>query len=402
MIFVESEICELKREVTADIIKEVVAFANSKGGTIFIGVEDQGDVAGVDDFQRGIEKLSSMIIDKIKPSVLSYCQIRSRIIENYDITYETTRSLEQALTFKYAADEFTSRGLAFSDSQMTTLGLVNEVGLYTNLALLLSDQCPHVIKAAVFMGDDKTEFKTRQEFGGSLLKQLNDVYRFIQIQNNVHSTYEGLRRVDQYDYNDMAIREALINAIVHRDYGVSGSVFVNMYLNHVEFVSLGSLPLGIELADIMEGVSKARNEKLAGVFYRLELIEAYGTGIMKIMNAYKDTGYRPEFVATPNAFIVRLPKMIKEAGLFHENEAVYAPGIKGEKSNPLNRLDSEAVKGHIIKSMQEMGMITRKTVQENYGFSQTKSGALLRELEDAGRVRKCGNGRTVFYVLNCK
>ena len=77
---------------------------------------------------------------------------------------------------------------------------------------------------------------------------------------------------------EIAVRESMLNAIVHRDYGFSGSIIVNIYDDHIEFVSLGGLVTGLWIEDLFVGVSQPRNEKLANVFYRLKHIEAYGTG----------------------------------------------------------------------------------------------------------------------------
>ncbi len=163
--------------------------------------------------------------------------------------------------------------------------LIDQDNLYTNLGLLLSDQCVHTIKAAVFQGKDQTIFKDRREFSGSLKKQMNEVYDFIDFRNQTRATIEKLRRIDVRDYPEIAVRESLLNLLVHRDYSFSASAFIRIYEDRIEFVSIGGLMPGIELEDIMEGISVCRNQDLANVFYRLHLIEAYGTGMEKIMTA---------------------------------------------------------------------------------------------------------------------
>ena len=112
-----------------------------------------------------------------------------KYVEMYGTKYENIRSLNQELTFSYAKEEFKKRGLSFEEVQQRSLGIIGEDNLYTNLGLLLSDQCQHIIKVAVFEGIDKEIFKTRKEFGGSVLKQLSDAYEFINLNNNVNSSY---------------------------------------------------------------------------------------------------------------------------------------------------------------------------------------------------------------------
>ena len=107
----------------------------------------------------------------------------------------------------------------------------------------------------------------------------------------------------------MAVREALLNSLVHRDYSFRASTLVSIYMDRIEFVTLGSLLPGLELDDLMMGVSVCRNPHLANVFYRLQLIEAYGTGMKKIMGAYVGAPAQPQITTTSNAFRIILPNM---------------------------------------------------------------------------------------------
>ncbi|HBG02472.1 MAG TPA: hypothetical protein DDW87_13040, partial [Firmicutes bacterium] len=115
--------------------------------------------------------------------------IRQMIIETDGDSYERMRSLNQELSFEAAAREFRARNVAFDINHFKTLHLVNENGVFSNLALLLSDQCIHTIKAAVFEGRDKSVFKDRREFVGSLFTQLNDAFAYISQYNRVRAEY---------------------------------------------------------------------------------------------------------------------------------------------------------------------------------------------------------------------
>lgn len=124
---------------------------------------------------------------------------------------------------------------------MKTLGIINQDGIYTNLALLLSDQCVHTIKTAVFEGKNQNIFKDRKEFTGSLFAQMEAVYDYIDFRNQTHSTFEKLYRIDNRDYPEVAVREALLNCLVHRDYGYSSSILISMYEDRLEFTSIGGI-----------------------------------------------------------------------------------------------------------------------------------------------------------------
>ena len=224
-------------------------------------------------------------------------------------SYEKCRSLNQNLTFDYTEKIFENADLSFGLSQKKTLGLIGEDDLYTNLALLLSDQCNHTLKVAVFEGIEKNIFKDRKEFKGSLLKQVTETFEFINLINKTEATFAGLTRKDERDYPLEAIREALLNAVVHREYSFSGSTLVNIYEDRIEFISLGGIISGLSLDSIMLGVSQSRNEKLANVFYRLHLIEAYGTGIKKIFTNYEKYNMKPIIRAEIGAFQVVLPNI---------------------------------------------------------------------------------------------
>ena len=109
------------------------------------------------------------------------------------------RSLNQDLTFNAVKKAFEQRNVDFGVQQMRTLKIIDSDGLYSNLAMLLSDQCTHTIKVAVFQGTDQIVFRDRKEFAGSLMQQMNDVYTFIDFRNQTHAAIEGLLRIDTRD-----------------------------------------------------------------------------------------------------------------------------------------------------------------------------------------------------------
>ena len=149
-------------------------------------------------------------------------------------SFEEKRSLNQELTFEAAKKEFAIKDIAFEESQMRTLKLISKDMLYTNLALLLSDQCTHTIKVAAFTGVNQNEFRDRKEFGGSIFKQMTDVYDYIDFRNQTCARFDKLRRIDTRDYPEVAIREALFNSLVHRDYSFSASTLISIYSNRIE------------------------------------------------------------------------------------------------------------------------------------------------------------------------
>jgi len=440
MRFRETETVELKSIVMDDIKKEIIAFANCDGGTVYVGVADDGKVLGVENADECALQISNMVRDAVKPDVTMFIHyetlecdgkavvavniqrgtnrpyylakkglrpegvyvrqgyssvpatdtaIRQMIKETDGDSFENMRSINQALTFEATKKEFEKRNVVFGQPQMQTLKIVSADGIYTNLGLLLSEQCLHTIKAAVFEGINQNVFKDRREFSGSLMQQLNDVYDYIDFHNQTHATFRKLLRIDIRDYPEVAVREALLNTLVHRDYSFRASTLISIYDDRIEFVSIGGLLPGLELDDLMMGVSVCRNPHLANVFYRLQLIEAYGTGMKKIMGAYANALVQPKIKTTNNAFKIILPNVnfTPKAAEVHKDF---------EKAANL-ALDSNEEK--VLQFLREHLMITRKETQTLLEVSQSTAGRILKAMVDSGRIKQIGGSRTTRYEL---
>jgi ATP-dependent DNA helicase RecG len=215
----------------------------------------------------------------------------------------------------------------------------------------------------------------------SYLLALNDVYSFLDMYNHTHAEVKGLYRHDRRDYPEDALREALLNALVHRDYAFSSSTIISIFDDRIEFVSIGGLPKGVSLDDIMLGISVPRNEKLANIFYRLHLIEAYGTGIPKIMRSYADCKRKPELQATDNAFKITLPNRN-----MNNHKAV---------GNNISFTENEE---KVIALLNKKSEIVRKDVEAALSISQAMAVRILRGLLDKGAIRAVGGGKKTRYV----
>ena len=202
------------------------------------------------------------------------------------------------------------------------------------------------------------------------------------------ATFSGLDRTDRRDYPEDALRESLLNSIVHRDYSFSRSNLVNVYENRIEFVSLGDLVSGLELEFIFLGVSQSRNPNLAAVFYRMRLIKSYGTGIGKIERAYKTCPSQPEFETAKGVFRVTLPNRNKQP------ETNVQVSDKADKDISLTEQ-----KLLILQYARENGSVTRKEVEDLISARTTKAFRLLKELCKAGKLEQKGSGRLSTYVI---
>lgn len=446
MLFRESETVELKEVVVDDIKKEIIAFANCDGGKLYIGVRDDGTVIGLDNADSVSLQISNMVRDAIKPDITMFLHyetivengknivavdiqrgtdrpyylakkgmrpegvyvrqgyssvpatdtaIRRMIKETDGDRFEAMRCLNQDLTFEATKKEFELRKTDFGSQQMRTLKLIDQDGLYSNLALLLSDQCVHTIKVAVFQGTDQTIFKDRREFTGSLMQQMNEVYDFIDFRNQTRATIEKLYRVDVRDYPEVAVREALLNLLVHRDYSFSASAFISIYEDRIEFVSIGGLMPGIDLEDVMVGISVCRNQDLANVFYRLHLIEAYGTGMGKIMKAYESMQVKPVIETTKNAFKIILPNI--NAKYETENATVKTKSGTPVTVHTEKKLSDEEEK--ILEYARKHGAITRNDVIGLLEVSASTAARVIRKMVKTNLLEQKGKARNTHYTI---
>jgi len=421
---------EFKKIFIKDIVKTVIAFANTGGGKIYIGIDDSGQVVGLDNPDNDLLKLTNAVRDSISPDITAFTtsefEVRQgkkiivytvqkgtscpyylsskglrpegvyirqgassvpasqsaivRMIKETDgDSYEELRSLNQDLTFNTLIAEFNTKGLQLAEPQKRTLGIVGEDGLYTNLAFLLSDQCNHSIKAAVFEGTSKNLFLDRYEFDGSLIKQMRDILSFIDRYNRTQSRVDGLDRIDLREYPEEALREALLNSIVHKDYGFSSSTLVSVFDDRVEILTIGGLVKGLTKNDIMIGTSLLRNKNLANIFYRLKWIEAYGTGILKIKESYEKYDYNPTIEITDNAFKVTLPAIKMTS--------------KGNKVR-INLNESK-----ILELFRTVDYIKRLEVQNELSISQPMAVKLLKSLIEKNKIERIGSGKNTVYKL---
>ncbi len=429
MVF-ETENIEFKSQATEEIYKEVIAFANTNGGIIYIGIDNSGNVVGIDNIDETYTRITNGIRDAIQPDVTMFIkytlqdngvvkisvgegsykpyylrakglkpsgvfvrqgtssvqasaeQIRQMIKDSDGDTFEEMRSMEQELTFEAATKAFEKYGVEFNNKKYCALGVTDASdSLYTNLAQIISDACQHTTKVAVFGNDANTEFRDSKEFSGSVFKQLEDAFSYLMLCNKTTAVFRGLERVELVDYPEEALREALLNALVHRDYSFSGSIIINVNDNEIEFISIGGLLPGLSPDDIRSGISQPRNRKLAEIFHRLHLIESYGTGIRKIYNLYANSAVQPRIEVTSNTFKIILPNMNGTTVVRHQ----YMPTMITPQMNK------------VMDYIRENGQITEAEVQSLLGVKKTRAYTLMQQMIKEGLAVASGRGADKFY-----
>lgn len=426
----ETENIEFKSQFTEEIYKEVIAFANTDGGIIYVGIDNKGNAIGLTDVDNEYTRITNGIRDAIMPDVTMFVHftiqdnkvvritvsegtnkpyylkgkgikpngvfvrqgstsvsaspdlIRRMIKESDGDIFENSRSLEQNLTFDVTERAFKLYGIDFGPEKYRVLGLTqNKDDVFTNLAMILSDQCVYSIKIAVFSDEACTVFRDSKEFGGSVFKQFEDTVNYLALCNKTSSTIKGVIRIDKKDYPEEAIREALLNAIVHRDYCFSGSIIINVTDNKMEFISIGGLLPGLSPDDIRSGISQPRNKKLAEVFHRLRLIESYGTGIRRIFNLYADCDEQPKIEVTTNTFKIVLPNMNNTS-------------VEKNKNLPIITRQMQTILDYISNNKK----ITDEEIGNLLSLKKTRVFTLTKQMRDMGLIIAVGRGADKYYT----
>lgn len=422
----ENENVEFKKDYTENIYKEIVAFLNSCSGTIYIGYSDNGELIGLDNSKEIEEKISNGIVQKITPDcsifvAINNCildgkeyitinvskginvyslkdkgvlkgtyirngscsipateeTVKQMIIKNSNLSFETSVSINQSLTFNYISAAFDEIDIDITNENiMRNLFMLDKNNSYTNLALLLSDQNPYTIKVAVYVSNEKSSFLDRKEFDGSLLEIYDKAIDYLKLNSAIYGFIDGSIRKDIEEFPEFILREIVLNSLIHRDYSTITSNIINIYKNDgMEFISYGSLYGNITLEDVLAGLSTSRNPYLQSIFMRLKRVEAIGSGLRKVNSFYNDRNMKLVINALPSSFVVKLPRIaVNNAYVNSDNEV-------------------------IIDYIKKNGEITRKDAEQLIGKGKTTTAGILNKMVEKNIIGKLGNGSSTKYII---
>ena len=255
---------------------------------------------------------------------------------------------------------------------LKTLELFNEGKGFTVAGELLADRNRFPGVDMVRFGDSINILLDRETHAGvSILRQYDDALQMYR-KYYQYEQIEGSARKGVSLIPEEAFREAIANALAHRTWDVDTHIHVAMFPDKIEITSPGGLPQGVSEEEYLRGgISVLRNRIIGGVFFRLHLIERFGTGIRRIYETYKDSNVKPAFAVSENALMVTLPVLSEQDGLTEDERKVYA-----------------AVRKRSVAS---------SVIMKETGFGKTKVLAILRKLTEQGYVTSSGNGRGVKY-----
>ena len=416
----ESRTLEFKREVSRTFLKTVSSFANFGTGEVWFGIDDDGAVVGLADPKAASLAIENAINDALSPRPrytldvkvesgkglvvlrvfegsdkpylyrgkayrrndtadieVDRIELNRLILEGQNRSFEEAKSSRQDLTFEILKREMLERAEVndVDENVLRTLRLYSTDEGFNNAAAVLADVNDFPGVDIVRFGASVDEILDRRRCtGASALAQLASAmelydryYRYEKI--------EGMTREVRERVPLEAYREAVANALVHRLWDVSANIQISMEDSGITVTSPGGLPKGIsEREYLQERVSILRNPIIANVFYRLDYIEAFGTGIERIRKAYEPFEVAPTFSVTENLIVVRLPVTDVVASMSKDELAVLACFTGGR-------------------------VLSRQEVEAMSGFSRAKAVRLLNALASKNKVRRMGDGRGTRYSL---
>ena len=265
----ESKNVEFKEnlpEKSIKYMKSVVAFANGTGGKIIFGIADKTrEVVGFDkeDVFKKMDAIANVVSDSCEPAIIP--NITLQTVDGKTVIVEEVSEGRQQLRswgvlIEREGKDYPSNAFAI---------------LTGNGGLHVTTQC------GVFKGTTKAIFVDRREYTGPIWEQIDEAFQFVLRNIHLGATIVGIYRQDIYEIPPDAIRELIINAMVHRSYLDHGTIQVAVYDNRLEITSPGKLPMGQTMERIKEGYSKIRNEALAHAFAYMNLIEHWEFPIVK-------------------------------------------------------------------------------------------------------------------------
>ena len=414
----ETRTLEFKETITNTFLKTVSAFSNYDGGTIFFGVDDDGNIKGLPDVKQACLDIENKINDSITPQPDYTLEVQNNdqtikltvksglqkpylykskaykrndtatievdtlefsrlVLDGKNIRFEELPCKDQELSFEILHRKLkeTVRIENFDKDTLKTLNLYDDVNGFNNAAGLLADKNHFPGIDIVKFGENISIIQKRSTFENisvlEVYEKAIDVFRdYYQ-----YEVIQGADRKKMEKVPEAAFREAIANALIHRVWDVNSQIRVSMFDDRIEIVSPGGLPSGITEEEYLSGkLSVLRNRNLANVFYRLGFVEIFGTGITRIKQLYAESLIKPDFEVSENAIEIVLPIFEKNADLTEDEIVIY-------------KLLSKTM----LKPISE--------VAPYVPFGKSKTIKLLKEMCQKGVSAVEGKGKGTKYII---
>ncbi len=437
---------EFKEKYTPKIDRDIVALANAKGGFIVLGVNDEGKIVG--------EKLTNIMkaeilslarncdphitISKVSPvdsvvvievaegdekpyscssgyfrrldavtQKMSQKEVRTMFRHTVDMTFEDLPrkdftladvSLAKVKTFLRetgASFKVTKANLA---SFLSSLGIYKE-GIINNAgALMFAAEVKKFVFHSesilvAFKGTDKVHIYDRKDVCDDLLTQLTEAMAFLKKHLNVRSVIRELDRTDIYEIPLDALREALVNALIHRDYSMRGtSIYVNVFDDRVEITNPGGLPAGIT-KDNFGKESIRRNLIIADLFHRMGKVERMGTGIGRMRNLVREAGLKPPDFTSDTFF-----HAVFQRNPEHALKSAAGRGVEKRLAEGLVEGLAESQR-KILALVEKTPSISKQELSRKIRISTTAIDKNIQVLKKKGLLERVGPDKGGHWIL---
>ena len=426
---------EFKRSGTSNLGREICAFANATGGVILVGVADDGKAVGVDDHNRLKSEVQALARSAEPPIAVDVESIGDILCVTVPSQHGKPYSFggkffiregasSQQMSREEIREFFFKEGLIhFDETPCRNFSLTDDLNddIWTvfrkrakipadmdvltaleNLHLLKGGQMTHAgawllakdirkftisadVACALFLGTDKVRILDRRGFDGDIYSMIDDVVSYILSKINVGYIIRHVKREEQPELPEEALREAVVNALAHRDYRSNANVQVYIFKDRVEIVSPGGLPAGMTEADL-GFKSIPRNPLLFGMLYRMDAVEHVGSGIKRIHNLCREHGApEPRIEISEHWVTVVFPRPAQESRIGNRSVTPQvAPQVAPQVKRLLETLRGEASSAEIMKALK---LKDRKNFLKNYLKPALEAGVVGMTVPDKPKSR---------------
>ncbi len=412
----ESRFLEFKSEVSNSFLKTVSAFSNIGTGTIKFGFNDDGSICGISNIEKTCLDIENKINDSITPNPnykfeldynnktidlivyeglnkpylykskaykrndtatieMDHLELQRVILEGKNMYFEEL-PYDGKLEFNYLRKVFKDNlNVELNDDIFKTLGLVDKNGNYNNAAAILADENNFSGIDIIKFGDNINEIMDRGTLEGkSIFEQYNFAFDYYN-KNYVYELIDGPERKVIHKIPENAFREALANALIHRTWDDTPNIRISMLKDRITITSPGGLLSSVSKEEYLNGqVSKLRNPIIAHIFFRLKMIEMFGTGILRIKDLYKDLPVQPDFKIYDNSITVELPTIDSKLSVSK---------------------DEQIILDYLNKGL----LATSGDIVIGTGLSKDKVLRLMKNLINNGYVKVSGVGKATKYSI---
>lgn len=436
----ETNRIENKERLNDDFEQEVIAFLNYKeGGIIYVGINKNGQVVGIENTDLTQLQIKDRIKNNIQPSTLGLFDVTVETIDNKEVikviissgtekpyylrkkgrtpegcyirvgsskermtermiddmyarriknTLKEIDSPRQELTFNQLKIYYEEHGFKLNDNFLQNLDLLTSEGKYNYNAFLLADENTVSIKLVRYLGTNKLELLENLEFGNRcLITATQRILDRLDVENTTYAKIEYFGRKEQEKIDSKALKEAVINAIVHNDYSYGNSPIIELYSDRIEITSAGGLPQELSQEEFLEGVTAPRNKELIRVFKDVDLIENIGSGVLRILDAYDKSCFK------------FMDHFLRVSFKYKENPFEYDSKNKVSVNDTINDTLKGTIKltkneQQILNLIMNNNQITREEIVNETNLSDRTISRVIKHLQEVKIIEREGSKKT--------